>query len=630
MTDSASVTSLSSSAIEREDRANAAPAHDNETCTLLESATRLLTMTHQAPKQTWRIATRTTRISAFILHLVLITTHVLLVVTWARGLEHRITVALEHQKLVSYLITTTTTTFGTIFAAVLVFVTQTLATRSSLQKDQMLTVTHDTAAAWAGIGSAISLLWNQTRIPSPASAMVLLSVIAYLAAILGLHITSSSLFSLVTFNSTRTYRMPTKGLPAFKGNYSDPSSHMLEILNTDANLGLHEGTLYDLLDIPSSISGNATVQATGFNMTCGFLATPSPLIFTHDKSIGVITDSNGGWVSPDKSFSISSTQVGMISTATVFGQLEDFRVIFYSTIPILDSSGELGQLVELSPPMNTTVSSIQLFQCSLSLVAQVAIVDDQTNQLITLVPDFTKTGSEWVPHPAVPEADSASISLLPNVTANVLIDLWELWYQSIPVSSFSLDYSNPDTLASVADIYLIQKLNLPAANFSETQNITLHDFENALSRAVASMFWTTPPYITHNVINEARNGTSPMPLNQIPAAPTLVPGSASVTEVYTAAQLELSIIAISAGLLVSLLLMAVALPLLSGSNHDADIPIDGTGILHAIWLFRNHPELQSLLEQVGHPTDENLRVAGMVQLRLVGDGVSNEEKCHGV
>ncbi|KAJ7486754.1 hypothetical protein FB451DRAFT_1553975 [Mycena latifolia] len=47
-----------------------------------------------------------------------------------------------------------------------------------------------------------------------------------------------------------------------------------------------------------------------------------------------------------------------------------------------------------------------------------------------------------------------------------------------------------------------------------------------------------------------------------------------------------------------------------GVHEDSDLPIDGTGILHAIWLYRNHPELGTLLEQVEHPTDDNLREAG--------------------
>jgi hypothetical protein len=45
------------------------------------------------------------------------------------------------------------------------------------------------------------------------------------------------------------------------------------------------------------------------------------------------------------------------------------------------------------------------------------------------------------------------------------------------------------------------------------------------------------------------------------------------------------------------------------------------GLLHAIWLYRNHPELNAVLDQVEHPADENLRSAGMVPTTLVRGGV---------
>ena len=69
------------------------------------------------------------------------------------------------------------------------------------------------------------------------------------------------------------------------------------------------------------------------------------------------------------------------------------------------------------------------------------------------------------------------------------------------------------------------------------------------------------------------------------------------------------------------MLIVVALPLLLASEFDKDLPIDGTGILHTMWLYRNHPDLQELLEHVEHPTDENLRAAGMVRTRLISEGL---------
>jgi hypothetical protein len=69
----------------------------------------------------------------------------------------------------------------------------------------------------SGIGAAILLLRNQRKVPWDASTIGVVSVIVFLASVSALHITSSSLFSLVAFNSTFTYHTRTQGLPSFTG-----------------------------------------------------------------------------------------------------------------------------------------------------------------------------------------------------------------------------------------------------------------------------------------------------------------------------------------------------------------------------------------------------------------------------
>ncbi|KAJ7834556.1 hypothetical protein B0H14DRAFT_2590835 [Mycena olivaceomarginata] len=103
----------------------------------------------------------------------------------------------------------------------------------------------------------------------------------------GLHITISSLFSLVTFNSYRSFLAATRGLPAFNGTapifnplvgpyaemliYAAGSLYFLpSVLDDTTSLGLQDGSLYDVLDI-NAVVGNATVNASGFNITCGSL-----------------------------------------------------------------------------------------------------------------------------------------------------------------------------------------------------------------------------------------------------------------------------------------------------------------------------------------------------------------------
>ncbi|KAJ7882744.1 hypothetical protein B0H14DRAFT_3753169 [Mycena olivaceomarginata] len=364
----------------------------------------------ESPLQT----TKALRILCVIMHLTLVAIHLVLVGVWSTQVEHRLVFALEHQKIVSLLITAIMTTFGTIYSALLVFVTQT-------QRYQTLTATHDNAAAWSGIGSAVAQIWNQKA--APASVAGVLSVFLYLASILAFHITTPALCSLEAFTAPLSVPVQTQSLPAFNAsagyNLSNPASLVVtnyatsslyfipSIMGGSTSLGLSGGTLYDVLDI------------------------------------------NAG------------TEPGII--ANLFNGYHQFsNLLLYSTIPILDSSGTRGPAITLDPPMNTSISTIQVLRCSQTLVNQTAVVDAQAHKLLEAVPSINKSASVW----------TSVGDTLPDDA----------------VLGFYLD-STGETflLASLADL----SLNLHPANFSNARtNVTLHELENALSVVVASMFWT--------------------------------------------------------------------------------------------------------------------------------------------
>ncbi|KAJ7777549.1 hypothetical protein DFH07DRAFT_936631 [Mycena maculata] len=59
-----------------------------------------------------------------------------------------------------------------------------------------------------------------------------------------------------------------------------------------------------------------------------------------------------------------------------------------------------------------------------------------------------------------------------------------------------------------------------------------------------------------------------------------------------------------------------------GTDGKHGIPMGGAGMLHTTWLYRDHSEMESLLPQVEHPTDENLRRAGSPSKSPVCAGTS--------
>ncbi|KAJ7469369.1 hypothetical protein B0H11DRAFT_1868643 [Mycena galericulata] len=232
-------------------------------------------------------STRALRRLSLILHLTLVSVHLILVGIWATNFEKRLIFPFdtEQNKRTSLIITIISTTIT--FAALLVFVTQRLWMRHSIQKAQTLTATHDHAAAWAGIGAAISHVWYQKAVP--ASITGVLSVLFYLGGILILHITTPALFSLATFTSPRiSYIMSTDAhVNSVFNQYTAGSLYFLpSVVGNATNLGLWDSTLYEVPDVNTG-SGNVTVAAIGFNITCGYL--------THVMDQFTYDDSHASW-----------------------------------------------------------------------------------------------------------------------------------------------------------------------------------------------------------------------------------------------------------------------------------------------------------------------------------------------
>ena len=99
---------------------------------------------------------------------------------------------------------------GQIYTIVLVVTTQKLAMQGIFLKYQTLTATHDESTAWIGLGSALLVLWKQTRIA--ASVIGALWVTIYLIGISVLHISTPSLFNIQVFEQPNASTILTQKL----------------------------------------------------------------------------------------------------------------------------------------------------------------------------------------------------------------------------------------------------------------------------------------------------------------------------------------------------------------------------------------------------------------------------------
>ncbi|KAJ6467345.1 hypothetical protein C8R45DRAFT_938692 [Mycena sanguinolenta] len=322
------------------------------------------------------------------------------------------------------------------------------------------------------------------------------------------------------------------------------------------------------------------------------------------------------------------SEPGIITTPMFFGPPGlMLDLVLYSSIPVLDSSGNIGHSIEPDRPLNN-VSSVQIFLCSQSLVNQKATVDSQSRQIISIEPEIKKNTSAWASTSGLTQFFQGSqhpLNISPPIS---FLDLWATWYDCSALAggfAYSQDPGGSEDLAGPPDIYLIEQLNLlppPGSIIPRPSNITLHDLENALSSYVALTFWTAghiPPFPVYNTGGLYNGRNVSYPTKQVLLPPTLAKGQALVTRNVIKIRTDVSV-----GLAVSIALSLLSLQLLPRDSAEGEAQIGGTGILHSIWLYRNHPTLPELLKQVEHPSDENLRKAGMRNIFALPDPTSCE------
>ncbi|KAJ7613452.1 hypothetical protein FB45DRAFT_1036388 [Roridomyces roridus] len=488
---------------------------------------------------------------------------VLLLVVWHQEWEHRIVFSVNDEQLVAQLVKGILTTFITLYSALLVFVTQSLALRQDLHTRQLLTATHDNAVAWSGLGSAVVRLWQQHAIP--ASPIGVLTALTYLAGISALHTAFPGVAAPQSLVVNQSVPISTQSLPAFDlsgvnetntqdflitaGNYAGGSLYFLPFVTPSNTLGLHEA--------PCMIS-NLLVE-----------------------EITIIT--------------------------TAWGGLFPAHAVFYTSIPVLDSNNNTA------PWTNMTGTPIQVFRCSLGLVEQAVLVDSQSRNFTSFasgMPPIEKHTSIWMPFSEPPA--NLSTEAFADGTRGFL-DIWEAWYTVMPPANPSPLVNDSDLGLTVADMALLQLLELYPLNSTLRSSVYLHEVENQLAKIVASMFWTLGhvPVPSGNCISARDSGSS---------------GGGSATNhsdyVETLRGLQqLNIISIVECLVASLVLLGLSSRFSRPDQRDTCAAKIGLDVLQIIWLYRDHPEINARLEQVQVPTDENLRQAGMFQVQLI-DGAA--------
>ncbi|KAF8214817.1 hypothetical protein K438DRAFT_2138348 [Mycena galopus ATCC 62051] len=554
-----------------------------------------------------------------------------------RNPEHAVIFPVASQHSVALWITVISTVIGT-----------RLAIQTCIGNIQTLTAAHDQVLSWAGVGSAVSVLFSQLELQAAIAGP--LSVGGYLATIALLHVTTPALFAIETFDHTFSADVRSQGVPLWNGSDTgNVSSPFLQdvgnffpwihtLLEQNETIGLFNGSLYDVLAGPVSATAPANISASGFNVTCGYIPN---INITASNVVNAslawnITLPNGFMFQPSSSGpNILTTQAQSFGSASAATSGSWPSMILYTTNQVIDSDGNTGFPIDITPPMgpNSTVSQLQILQYSRSLVPQLAQVEADSRLVIpsSIQPSLYKTTSQWNIHD---DSSQGSNNLDPLKGSEWPIPLGR---SSVPMSILTDD----DRQFAWMDLYLMENLDLDPSWIKSgevsTQSTTLHlhEIENALSSLIASYFWMGSYQFLKDsdqqlILISAVGHIRPGPLmikygvdeNGNPAMnqpPVLSEASVTVIQTEPAIRLNVSI-----GLGASILALLLSMRFIPPRNRISSASLTGLGILHLIWLFRNHPSLSNQLDQVDEPTNMALRSAGMIRVQL--DAKAEEEE----
>ncbi|KAF9467099.1 hypothetical protein BDZ94DRAFT_1233283 [Collybia nuda] len=143
---------------------------------------------------------------------------------------------------------------------------------------------------------------------------------------------------------------------------------------------------------------------------------------------------------------------------------------------------------------------------------------------------------------------------------------------------------------------------LPSAesNFTEQEPVlvNLHDLENALENVTAALFWSAA--------HIRKSGFEKPPSHT---------GIANINKLVLTSHLKLNVVPVIIGLCTSISLLFLAMCMV-GIKDSIKPPVERVGILHMFWLSGIGSMAQEQIALVEKPTTQNLREAGMFEIRI--------------
>ncbi|KAJ7600228.1 hypothetical protein C8J56DRAFT_5588 [Mycena floridula] len=596
------------------------------------------------------------------LHVLLILMHIMLLVVERYGTAGSVKVKLGRPtKILSISLSIGSQTFAIVYLTILLYITQRLALRRILYSTKTITGIHDRQTAWSGLGSAINSCWNQLSVSASVWGVGIITI--YLALMAGLKITTPSLLALVSVSQNNTANVDSK--------LNDPfllKSLDLDLANPDPDgpigtslsmvrlfqkiksreagfgSGLLDNMVYDVLKSSSGV-GTAWVNSYTMTISCGAPAAEYPSNVTKSATPGDYVSEYEGQVStvtiPFLAPNVLSIHTGsdvIVSNVTAYSTVVDLdSLLLWTSFNVVDSTDKPAQQILLNPPMNPfdnmtfdndsnndlptplnsssihalnmsaiynfNVSSISVFSCSLTVSNSTIPVSAETG--LPLQSPERKTSSTWrnvdIQNDSLDglwlalmiSGSSTNATISNRCAFGLPID------QSDQSESGWLNFPACQYL-SQADSSILDAISVsPATNQSwlldrpissddapsvKIATVPLHELEKAIEDYTAKLFWSAL-YLS---------GLS-----------STTQASVFMTEIVS--ELQINLLPVIAGLVLSILLLIIA-PALVGwkPNERYKASVDNLGVLEILWLDGSRE-----IAEVEDPSTGNLRRAGM-------------------
>ncbi|KAF8123911.1 hypothetical protein EV363DRAFT_1546009, partial [Boletus edulis] len=542
---------------------------------------------------------RTLRSWCYTLHAFLVAIHAALAAMLFTHPEHRFSVSIDNTAA-TIVLKVFLQAFYTIYTAVLVFIVQRLAIYAAMAKQQKLTTIHDVHGAWNSIGAAIHTLWQQTKVISSPSTILL--VLAYLSCISGLHIISSSVIQFEAFNNTIVNVVPSAlAWPYSSANLTSidwasvpPLTALWPLLSSAK--GLSGNVLYDV-PITNNPYIEAVVNTTSISADCGLLS--NSLV--------------GKWNSTQEVYSINVSGLGEVplivpgpNKVSLFDSVPDpcslcNNYIFSQISTNVDLGNLTGQVIQLDVdvPIRTSASpesseipvpnTAFFVACTLSTTNAIQNLSIMQNGQIILNKESTpEPWKIWSP------GSTTELTQMLNTAQQSLhvLSLACLKTQLSP-SGQQCDFM------SVVDLYLNKLLGIPwvlgsatAAEMLPSIALGSKEFEDSIAKIAAELIWFASTFATGEGIQQ-------------------IEGKSPITNLVLEQRLNVNMTQTILALFTSFVLFVIMAWMLHGPYpRMSKKGITSPSILELMWISANSTTFQGFMTRINNSIPDQLRIEG--------------------